>query len=176
MLILAKIVAKILSILNGEVSPRQIAAGFSIGVLIGLLPLGGLMSLFVIFGAFLINVNLAIMFVAAGIFKIIAYAIDPIANQIGYQLLTQVPALTPFWTKLYNLPVVPYTKFNNTLVLGSLVLGIVLLIPAYFLAKKGIVQYRTHLKQKVLDLKIMKMFQASSIYQYYQSFKGIVGK
>src|SRR5262245_51304405 len=141
MLLLAKYFAKVFSILNGEISPRQIAAGFAWGVLIGLLPLSGFMPYVMLILAFIININLAIMFLAAGAFKFIAFLIDPIANAIGYKLLVNMPPLKGFWTHLYNLPVVPYTKFNNTLVMGSLVVGLLLLIPSYIFAKWAVVRY-----------------------------------
>lgn len=175
MLLLAKFIGKVLSILNSEESPKQIAAGFAFGAWIGLMPIKGLMPTAFVFLSFLINVNLAILAVAAGIFKLIAFAVDPIANQLGFFLLTKVPALHPFWTQLYNLPVVPYTRFNNTIVLGSCVIGFLLLAPNYFFGKWLVHIYRTRFRDKVQQFKIMKLFKASAFYKYYESYRGLAG-
>lgn len=175
MLLIIKALANLFSALNSEESPRQVAAGFAYGVMLGLLPLGLLATILGLF-AFLININLAMMAVAALIFKIVAYLVDPIANQLGFLFLTKIPSLVPFWTKLYNLPVIPYTKFNNTIVLGSLVIGVSLFIPMYLLAMKAVFAYRTHLRDKVDQWKIVKVVKASTFYKYYLSYKGMTGE
>ncbi len=41
------------------------------------------------------------------------------------------------WTAWYNTPLLPYTNFNNTIVLGSVVAWVVLAVPIYFAAKWG---------------------------------------
>jgi uncharacterized protein (TIGR03546 family) len=149
MLLIAKFLAKIFTILNSEISPRQIAAGFAYGVILGLVPASGLMPLVLLLIGLIINFNLAALFLAAAIFKLLSFAVDPAANHVGFYALTKISGLVPFWTKLYNMPVVPYTKFNNTIVMGSLIVGILLFIPMYFLAKSFVVNYRTKYRQHV---------------------------
>ena len=174
-LIVVKFLANVFSILNGEESPRQIAAGFAIGAWIGLIPIGFLPSA-MLFCCFLINVNLATLALAAGIFKVIAFAVDPVANQLGLVLLTKTDALRPLWTKLYNLPVVPYTRFNNTVVLGSLVIGLVLLIPIYLAAGAALKAYRARWRDKIKDSHFMKALKASAFYKYYEMYRNIRGQ
>ena len=175
MLVLVKFLAKILSILNGEISPRQIAAGFAFGALMGLIPIQGLLPLFLLFIGFLININIPMMFVGTAVFKIISFFIDPLANQIGFQLLVNVAGLKDLWTTLYNAPVFPYSLYNNTIVLGSLIVGLILLFPLYWLASKGVVSYRTTFRERILKLKVVQVFKASSLYKFYLTYKGIKG-
>jgi uncharacterized protein (DUF2062 family) len=66
MLLLAKFLGKILSVLNSEESPKQLAAGFAFGAWIGLIPVKGLFPITFTLLSFLINVNLAILAVAVG--------------------------------------------------------------------------------------------------------------
>jgi uncharacterized protein (TIGR03546 family) len=172
MLIIAKLIRNILSALNSEESPNQVAVGFAYGALIGLLPLKGLLPPVLVFLSFLININLGMVALGTLLFKVIAFAVDPVANHLGYTLLTQIAALRPFWTRLYNMPIVPYTRFNNTIVLGSFVIGVIGMIPLFFFAKWAVLQYRAKVRDKILKLKIMKLFQASKIYQYYQTYRG----
>jgi uncharacterized protein (TIGR03546 family) len=174
MLLIIKFAAKILSILNGEVSSRQIAAGVALGVWIGLIPFGFLPTL-LLFLALIVNVNLAMLFVASAIFKLVGFLFDPIANQLGFALLAKTPALKPLWTSLYNLPVVPYTRFNNTIVLGGLVSGLLLFIPVYLLARAGVEGYRSRYRDKIRNSRFMKTLQASTFYKYYVTFRDIRG-
>jgi uncharacterized protein (TIGR03546 family) len=176
MLLLAKFLANVISILNSEISPKQIAAGFAWGVVIGLLPVRGLLPYFLTVIAFIININLAAMGVAALIFKIVSFAVDPLANKIGFILLTQVRGLKSIWTQLYNLPILPYTRFNNTIVMGSFVMGLLLLIPMYFLAQAGVVNYRARLRDKFLKLKLVQILKASAFWRWYETYRGIRGE
>jgi hypothetical protein len=105
-----------------------------------------------------------------------SFGVDPIANQIGFHLLTKVDGLHGLWTQLYNMPLVPYTKFDNTIVLGSFVIGLILLLPMYVAAHWGIVAYRKTLREKVQNWKITKVIQASTFYKYYVSFRGLTGE
>lgn len=172
MLLIIKFLAKIMAILNGEVSPKQIAAGFALGVWIGLIPVKGLMSIVLLLFSFIVNVNLAILFVAAAIFKLLAFLIDPAANQVGFQILTH-PALKDFFTNLYNTPIVPYTRFYNTIVMGSLIIGFVLLLPMYILSYMGVVRYRSQYREKIKNSRFMKALAASTFYKYYVSFRDL---
>src|SRR5689334_2469508 len=115
MLILAKFLANVISILNSEISPKQIAAGFAFGVMVGLLPIRGLLPYVLTVISFVVNINLAAMAVSTVIFKILSFGFDPLSNKIGFYFLAQVPGLKSLWTTLYNMPVLPYTRFNNTI-------------------------------------------------------------
>jgi len=174
-LIAIKFLANIFSILNSEESPRQIAAGFAVGAWIGLIPVGFLPSA-MLFLCFLINVNLATLALAAAIFKIIAFGVDPLAHRLGYLLLARTDALRPLWTRLYNLPIVPYTRFNNTIVMGSLVIGFVLLIPIYLAAGAGLKAYRATYRDRIKDSHFMKALKASTFYKYYEMYRSVRGQ
>ncbi len=176
MLLITKFLAKLLTILNSEESPKQIAAGFAFGAWIGLMPVQGLIPLTFGLLSFLINVNLGFLAIGTLIYKFLAFAIDPIANQLGYYFLTKVPSLEPFWTTLYNLPIVPYTRFNNTIVLGSFTIGFLLLVPNYFLGKWFVKYYRANFREKVQQFKLVKYFKTSAMYRYYESYRGITGE
>jgi uncharacterized protein (TIGR03546 family) len=175
MIILLRMLAGVFAVLNSEESPRGLAAGFAYGVMLGLVPLGFLATVLGLF-AFLININLAMMGIAALVFKVVAYLLDPVANKIGYALLVKTPALHAFWTRLYNMPVIPYTRFNNTIVLGSLVLGVVLLVPMYLIGMKFVAMYRSSIREKILKWKIVQWLDRSKFVQYYRTYRRVSGQ
>lgn len=166
---------KLIRILNDKASPSQIAGAAALGAIAGLLPGFGLLSLFVFCVIFLVNVNLSAAFFAAAVFKAVAYVIDPLAHQIGLALLVKVPALKPLWTSLYNIPFVPFTRFNNTVMLGSLVLGMLLFLPLFVGTKRFVIIYRERWRAKVDQWKIVQIFKASKIYSLYQTINNFRG-
>lgn len=174
MLLGIKFLAKILAVLNGEISPRQVAAGFAAGVWVGLVPMSGLLPSVLLILFFLVNINLTILFVTAAVVKILSFLIDPLSNTIGHAVLT-APALNDFWTRLYNVPIVPYTRFNNTNVMGSFILGIILLVPMYVLGRWAVMAYRQRWREKILRWKIVQVFKTSALYRFYEMYHGLRG-
>ncbi len=171
MLIFAKLIKSIVTMLHSEISPKQIAGGFALGALIGLLPLLSLTNFLLVLLILLIQVNIGAAFLGAAVFGLFGFLLDPLSNQIGYLLLVNLRSLTPFWTWLYNLPLLPFTRFNNTLVMGSLAIGILIFIPLFIAAARFIVYYRANMKQKVEAMHFMKALKLTSIFQWYDRYK-----
>ncbi|MEK7287982.1 MAG: TIGR03546 family protein [Elusimicrobiota bacterium] len=161
----------IVSILRGQQSPRATAAGFAVGAMLGLVPKGNLLGLIFFLLFFLTTVNKAAALLAAALFTPIGFALDPLAHRIGQALLGS-DGLRPLWTALYNLPVIPWTQFNNTAVLGQLVLGLAFFAPLYFMGKKSVAWYKERLAARVEKLKIVQALKAFKIYQWYERISG----
>ena len=162
---------QIVMMLQSEISPKQIAAGAALGMIMGFTPAGCLHSYLLLVLILMVNVNIGSATLSAGIFALLGLLLDPLADKIGYYLLVRSDALTPFWTNLYNLPIVPFTRFNNTIVLGSFVISLILVIPVYIFALKFINLYRARWKDKVAQWKIMKLFKFTAAYNVYDKYQ-----
>jgi len=79
--------------------------------------------------------------------------------------------LQPLWTALYNLPVVPLTNFNNTIVLGSLVFAAILWLPLFFASRWGVVRYRATVAERVKRSAWYRAVAASKLYNLYRLFR-----
>jgi len=117
-------------LLNTHDSPRQLALGCAFGVLLGLLPKGNLLALFAGLIFFSVRVNLSVGMLTALLLSFVAGFIDPMAHRFGRFLLS-APPLESLWTVLYNTPIIPWTRFNNTVVLGNFGFGLLLFYPVY---------------------------------------------
>lgn len=155
-----KVLKKIIVLFQSDISPNQIAWGFALGAIMGLVP-GFFMKLVLFVIIMIFRVNLSSAFIAATLFSIIGLAIDPLLDKVGYFVLVDFKALNSFYTWLYNLPVVPFTKFNNTIVMGSFIVGLILIIPNGILAKKGLIYYRKNFRDRVAELKVVKLLSAT---------------
>ena len=154
-----KLLKQIVVIFQTDVSPNQVAWGFALGAILGLVPKMFMkLVLFIVIMMFRVNVSAA--FLAWAVYEILSFALDPLFDVVGFYILN-IGSLNGFYTWLYNLPVVPFTKFNNTVVMGSLIVGIILIIPNMIIAKKLLVYYRTHLRDKVSKWKIVKILSAT---------------
>jgi uncharacterized protein (TIGR03546 family) len=121
--------------LTAERSSRQIALGIALGVVIGLLPKGNLVALSFVFLLFALRTNLAAGFLAAGSCSWIGVGLDPISHRLGEVVLTFAP-LQGWFASIYKLPLVPWTSLNNTVVMGSLIIGLVQFGPTYFWCRR----------------------------------------
>lgn len=161
----------VLKILRSNQSPAQVAGGFVLGMLLGITPFWSLINVVVLLVIILINVNIGAATLAYALFSAVVYLTDPLLHQLGFRLLVNVPLLHPLWVTLYNTPVVPYTSFNNTVYLGSLVLWLVLVYPVYWATKRGLLAYRARYEQTVARWKWVKWIKASKAYEWYEKLK-----
>ena len=101
-----KIISKFIKAFRSGESPNQIAAGFSLGFLIGLMPFWSVQGIFFLLLLILLNINLAAGTVAILIANLFAYLLDSVFHHIGFAVLN-LPALQGLWESLYNSPVAP---------------------------------------------------------------------
>ncbi len=168
-----KFVTNFLKILRAGQTPKQIAGAFALGAIVGLSPSLTLQGVIIWLIIFVLDVNLTSAFFAFGTFALIAYIFDPVFHSFGYFLLVNFTALHGFWTYLYNAPLAPLTRFNNTVVLGSFVSGVILFIPIYFAMKHFVIAYRTHIHAKVEKWKIYQILNRSSLIKWYQRVRSL---
>jgi len=152
---LIKATAKLFLALNGNVKKSQLAAGFSWGVLLGLIPAGNIFWIALFLVSFFLRHNHGAKIFGMAFIKLISPLIIYSLDGFGFWFL-KLDILNPLFTTMFNMPFVPFTNFNNTLVMGGLVMGLILWIPLFFLFMALIPFYRNHLSQKIRNSKIAK--------------------
>lgn len=166
-----KTVAKFLKILNSDAEPGQISLGFAFAMIAGFTPLMSLHNLLVLLLVLFLRVNLSSFLLGLALFSALAFALDPLFHQIGLAILT-LPALNGLWTTLYNSTLWRLERFNNSIVMGSLVVSLTLFVPMVVFGNVLVRKYREHVLQWVMQTRIMQAFQASKLFGYYQSVSG----
>ena len=150
-----KYTAKLIVALNGNLGKTQIAAGFSWGLLLGLIPAGNVFWIVLFVASFFFKHHHASKLFVMAIFKLLAGLVAPLVDTVGWEVL-HIEALQPLFTTLYNMPFVPFTKFNNTLVAGGIVCGIILWLPVFALLCLLVPLYRNTLSPKIRENKLVK--------------------
>lgn len=150
-----KWIIKSITAINANNRPGEIAAAITIGLMLGLIPAGNI-TWFVLFGMTLfLKINFGMEMIVLAIVKPFAHLLDPFFDVIGYNILT-TKSLEGIFTQWYNTPIVPYTGFNNTAVVGSIIAMIILFIPLWFLFRTLINQYRAGVRDRILASALVK--------------------
>lgn len=169
------IVRDFFKIMREGQTPSQIAGGFAIGSALGLSPMLTLQGIVIWIILLAIDVNLSAALLSLTLFSLVAFLLDPLFHWLGYQLLVNAEALNGFWTWMYNVPVAPLTRFNNTVVMGSFVAALALFIPVYAGMKRFVVAYRTHIHARVEKWKIYQVINRSALVRWYQKIRDLRG-
>jgi uncharacterized protein (TIGR03546 family) len=167
------LVKNFLQILRSGQTPAQIAGGFALGAMVGLMPIMTLQGLALWLVIFMLNVNLTAVFLSATIFTLVAFLFDPAFHALGYFLLVDLRPLRSLWTSLYNAPIAPLTRFNNTVALGSFVSGFILFVPIYLGMKRFVVAYRMHIGASVEKWKIYQLISKSALVRWYEKISNL---
>jgi uncharacterized protein (TIGR03546 family) len=170
MFTLLKLIQSIIKTLHSDGTPGQVAAGVALGSVLGLTPLVNVHNLVIFSLLVVLNVSFGGGMLGWALFVPLGFILDPVFDRIGAALLTAT-SLRPMWTSLYNTPLVPYTNFNNTVVLGSLVSWLVLAVPIFFAARYGVARYRATIGERVRQSRLYKAVTASQAYNWYRLFR-----
>ncbi|MBA3556154.1 MAG: TIGR03546 family protein [Gemmatimonadales bacterium] len=170
MFALLKLIQSIIKTLHSEGTPGQVAVGIALGSVLGLTPLMNVHNLIVFSIIVLLNVSFGGGMLGWALFVPVGFILDPVFHAIGLRLL-EAPALRPLWTDLFNTPLVPYTNFNNSVVLGSVVGWLLLTVPIFFGARWGVARYRATIGERVRESKLYKALTASQVYNWYRIFR-----
>lgn len=168
-------ILKVLRLLHSPNGHRHLAISLTFGLFLGLSPFLSLQTLLVLFVIFILNINFALAFTSAFFFKFVAYLLDPAADLLGRWALELEP-LRPLWTKLYNMPIVPYTRFNNSIAMGSFIVALLLAPIFYWFFKKMIQQYRLQIAARLEKTTWFKAIQKTKYYDYYQKYNDYFGE
>jgi uncharacterized protein (TIGR03546 family) len=170
MFTLLKLIQSIIKTLHSEGTPGQVALGIALGSVLGLTPLMNVHNLLIFSLIVLLNVSFGGAMLGWALFVPVGFILDPVFDRIGSSLLGAA-SLRPLWTSWFNTPLVPYTNFNNTVVLGSVVAWAVLTVPIFFAARWAVDRYRATIGERVRQSKFYKAVTASKAYNVYKLFR-----
>lgn len=114
----------------GRRYPAQLAWAVAFGVLLGIIPHGNLLAILLLIVVLSLKINHAAAALTAIGVSFLATKLDPISHQIGNFVLMQ-PRVAEAAANAWTFPLVPWTDLNNTVVMGSLLIGLVALFPIF---------------------------------------------
>lgn len=152
-----KYVSKLLKALNSNAHPGDVAHAVSLGLVLALVPKGNLLWPFLFFLTLFIRMNKGALFLSLILLSLAVPIIDVPVERLGYAILT-APILKSAFATLYDTPFVGMTRFNNTMVMGSLIAGLLLYVPVYALSRSGVTGWRKAIHPRIVNSKAYKVF------------------
>ena len=162
-------IIKLLTVLNSETEPGQISLAVAFSLVTGLTPLWSLHNLAVVFLVLILRVNLSAFLLGTAVFSGAAYLLDPLFHRVGLAVLT-APALERLWTTLYNSTLWRIEHFNNSIVMGSLLVSLALFVPTVLIGNWAIRKYRERVVAKVKQWRVVQALTATRFFEMYRSY------
>tara|TARA_R110002124_G_scaffold80791_2_gene213720 strand:+ start:3333 stop:3758 length:426 start_codon:yes stop_codon:yes gene_type:complete len=132
------------------------------GMIIGLVPKDNLISVLLLFLLASLKINLCSASLATLLFSWLTLLLDPLSHLIGRSVLLAAP-LQGIWRWFYEMPLAPWTDFNNTIVMGSLILGLTLFYPVYRLTRPLFEKYTPVLSEKLQKYRIVQILWGTEV-------------
>jgi len=158
-----------IKLLNSDTGNISLAAGMTCGFILGMTPTLSLHSLLIFLILFFFRIQIGAALLAAFFFKFVAFLLDPVFNAVGSQVL-EMPSLQGILTTLYNMPLIPFTRFNNSIVMGSAVITFALSPLVFILSQMFINKYREVVVSRFKTTKVWKAVEATKFYQWYYKY------
>ena len=174
MTLLLKQLFAFIKLLNSDTDTHPLALGIVLGMVLGFTPAFSLQTILVFLILFFFRIQLGAALVSAFFFAIPAFLLDPLFHAIGTRIL-ESETLEPLFTTLYHLPLIPLTRFNNTVVMGSGVTALLLAIPVFLISKHLIIAYRANIVARFRNTRFWKAVQATSFYKWYVTYEEFRG-
>lgn len=174
MSMLLKQIFNFLKLLNSDHGANQLASGLALGLVLGFAPFFSLQTLLVFALIFVFRVQIGAAFLSAFFFKFVAYLFDQPAHFLGKAVLEN-EGLRPLFVSMYNMPLVPMTRFNNSIAMGSIIVSLILFPFAFWGFKKLILKYRETVVARFKGTKYWKAFTATKIYNWYCKYDELYG-
>lgn len=171
MLTLLKLLQSLVKTLHSDGTPGQIAAGVALGAALGLTPIANVHNVVIIALLCVLNVSFGAGMLGWLVFAPLGFLLDPLFDRVGRLLLLDTPALTPLWTAWDNTRFIPFTNFNNTVVLGSLVFALLFFVPLFLTTRWAVARYRVTVGARVRQSKFYRAVMASKVYNVYKMFR-----
>jgi uncharacterized protein (TIGR03546 family) len=129
------ILRRVVRMLLAGSAPGQLATGFTLGMIIGILPKSNLIALSLCVLLFSLRCNKGLGLAAAVAFSFVGPWTDPFAHKLGLSALG-IGSLQTTYASLMNMPLGPWLGFNNTVVTGSLLMGLYVAYPVYWMTRQ----------------------------------------
>lgn len=170
LMLILKFLQSLFKALNSDGTPGQVAMGMALGAAFGLTPILSLHNLVVLAVAMLTTVSFPGVMLGWAIAVPVGFMLDPVFERVGMAILTN-DAFAPFFLWVVNTPIVALSRLNNTIVLGSLVAWLILLVPLYLLFRFLVTRYRADVYARLEKTRFLQAIKASKLWSVYEMFR-----
>lgn len=128
-----KLIRSVRKAIAGRKHPGQLAWGVAFGALLGMIPHGNLLAIALLLFVLMLQVNHAMVALVGIAVTFGAPRLDPTFDALGRWVFAQ-PQVADRLSLAWQYPLVPWTDLNNTIVMGSLLIGLIAVGPLYLIS------------------------------------------
>jgi len=151
-------IKKIWYALNHAGKPWQISLSLALGMVVGFTPIISVHNLIIFILVLLLNIHIGIFLLAVSFFGIFGLMLDPLFASLGTAVLT-LDSLQSIFTHWYNTPFGNISGFNNTILMGSLIVSLLLFIIVFKVSSILLMKYRDIIAVKIANIPILNKLQ-----------------
>jgi len=170
MTILLRPIFAFLDLVRLESSPSRIATGLVLGMWIGLTPAGTLHFFLFLIAALVFSVNPVATFLSAVFCHEISPMLDPIFDPMGLYVLIENPRFSTLWPWLFHAPIVPFTRFYNSVVMGCAIFCILAAVPVFIVSKRLVTVLGPWVLSRLYDSRPWNLIRNSRFYALYVEY------
>ncbi len=137
----SQILTAVRTSIRGVDTTHQLALGAALGMLLGIMPKDT--AFVIVFSLILLlsNGNLVTGAISAIAFSWIGWFIEPVTHMVGLSILSTT-GLQPFLANFQSMPLGAWFRAENTVVMGSLTIGLIAALPIYKISYLFLDKYR----------------------------------
>ncbi len=106
--------------------------------------------------------NKAAGLVGIAVFSYVGWGLDGFAHRLGALVLLWEPARAAFsW--LYGQPLGPFIGFNNTVVMGQLLIGLYLAYPVYKLSHLAATRWQPRISKWLMSYRVVRWLRGAEL-------------
>ncbi len=158
---------KLLLLLSGDTSPRQIAAGAVIGVALGLMPITLPIWWFLFILVLFLRISIGMVSMMLLVLKLVAIPFDPFFADWGTALLHTEFLKANIFEPMWNTPWLAISGFNHPLAAFAVVSTLVLSPLLFWLMLKFVSLFRARFLPRLQKIWIIKYLKGSDLFKLY---------
>lgn len=144
--------------LGKDKSNFQIALGISVGMLLGLIPVTTLHWFVILAFVLVLRMNLLATMISALVFSAFYFALINPIESLGFWMLTSQKFLLPLWARAYHAPILPFTSFNHSTVMGGTLMAVLLFFPCLLISQALVQRYRAAIHTYWLSTRLQRAY------------------
>jgi len=166
-----RLLFQLVDVIRKESSPHHLSLGFVAGMCISVTPAWTLHWAILLLSVILTRINVLSFLLGLAICSPLGPECDPLFHRMGLYILTEMTWLTPLWNQLSEWPLIPFTRFNNSIVMGSGVTMLILAPVIYFTVSVLLRRYQDLVHRRLRTTYFIQTLMGTRLYRHYSRYR-----
>ncbi|MBI4402756.1 MAG: TIGR03546 family protein [Deltaproteobacteria bacterium] len=158
-------------LIRKESSPFQLAAGVIMGIYLGLIPMLSLQWVFFLICVIIFRINVGMTLISFPIFWALSDPLTTFFDHVGFHMLTHYSMFRWLMAGLYHAPLIPFTRFNNSIVLGATLTALAVSVPIFTVLYLVFKKQGSNIFWAVVSTNFSRTLYATRVFRIYDQYR-----